>query len=98
MKRKIIISVIIIVLCAALLISSTAFAGSGYADLPAPAGAQNLAVTQYESAENAKGVSNANTYKAVDSDTDTAWRSSAKTDALILTFKQEQSFKYHRIA
>ena len=92
MKRKIIISVIIIVLCAALLISSTAFAGSGYADLPAPAGAQNLAVTQYESAENAKGVSNANTYKAVDSDTDTAWRSSAKTDALILTFKQEQSF------
>lgn len=45
MKRKVIISVIIIVLCASLLISSTAFAGSGYADLPAPAGAENLAVT-----------------------------------------------------
>lgn len=90
MKKKIIISAFAIVLCIALIIGVTAFAGDGYSDLPGPSDADNLAVTQLERIADSKGRSGA--VKAVDSDTDTAWRSSKKTDSLVLTFKEEQAF------
>lgn len=90
MKKKIVISAIVIILCAALLICSTALADDGYSDLPGPSDSENLSVTQLESIEDGKGRSSA--AKAADSDTDTAWRSSSKTDSLIVTFKEAQSF------
>lgn len=90
MKKKIVISAVAVILCAALLICSTVFAGDGFSDLPSPADVDNLAVSQLESIEDSKGKSSA--AKAVDSDTDTVWRSSSKTDSLTLTFKEEQSF------
>lgn len=90
MKKKIVISAVAVILCAALLICSTVFAGDGFSDLPSPSGVENLSVTQLESIEDSKGKSSA--AKAVDSDTDTVWRSSSKTDSLTLTFKEEQSF------
>lgn len=37
MKKKIVISVVAVILCAALLICSTVFAGDGFSDLPSPA-------------------------------------------------------------
>lgn len=90
MKKKVIISVIAAVLCVALLICSTALADDGYSDIPGPSNSENLSVTQLENIEDSKGKSSA--MKATDSDTDSAWRSSSKTDYLILTFKEPQSF------
>lgn len=78
------------VLCAALVICLSAFAGSGYSDLPSPSEAKNLSVTQLESIEDSKGSSGA--ARAADSDTGTAWRASSKSDYLILTFAEEQTF------
>lgn len=90
MKKKIIILSVVIILCLALIIGTTAFAGDGFSDLPSPADSENLAVTQIESIEDGKGKANAK--KAVDSDTNTAWKSSGTADSLILTFKEEQTF------
>lgn len=90
MKKKIIISAVAIILCLALIIGTTAFAGEGFSDLPGPADSENLAVTQFESIEDSKGKSSAR--KAVDSDTGSAWKASGTTDSLVLTFKEEQTF------
>lgn len=90
MKKRIIISVAAIILCIALIISTTALAGEGFSDLPGPADSDNLAVTQFESITDSKGRSGAQ--RAVDSDTNTAWKSSATKDSLVLTFKEEQTF------
>ena len=90
MKKKIIISAVAIILCLALIIGTTAFAGEGFSDLPGPADSENLAVTQFESIEDSKGKSSAR--KAVDSDTNSAWKASGTTDSLVLTFKEEQTF------
>ncbi len=49
MKKKIIISAVAIILCLALIIGTTAFAGEGFSDLPGPPHSENLAVTQFES-------------------------------------------------
>lgn len=90
MKKKIIISAVAIIMCLALIIGTTAFAGDGFSDLPSPVDSENLAVTQLENIEDAKG--KANVKKAVDSDTNTAWKSSGTTDSFVLTFKEEQTF------
>lgn len=90
MKKKIVISAVAIILCLALIIGTTAFAGEGFSDLPGPADSENLAVTQFESIEDSKGKSSAR--KAVDSDTGSAWKASGTTDSLVLTFKEEQTF------
>lgn len=90
MKKKIIISAVAIILCLALIIGTTAFAGEGFSDLPGPDDSENLAVTQFESIEDSKGKSSAR--KAVDSDTNSAWKASGTTDSLVLTFKEEQTF------
>ena len=90
MKKKIVISAVAIILCLALIIGTTAFAGEGFSDLPGPADSENLAVTQFESIEDSKGKSSAK--KAVDSDTNSAWKASGTTDSLVLTFKEEQTF------
>lgn len=90
MKKKMIISAVAIILCLALIIGTTAFAGNGFSDLPSPADSENLAVTHLESIEDAKG--KASVKKAVDSDTNTAWKSSGTTDSFVLTFKNEQTF------
>lgn len=37
MKKKIVISAVAVILCAALLICLTVFAGDGFSDLPSPA-------------------------------------------------------------
>lgn len=90
MKKKILISVFAVVLCIALIIGTSAAAGDGYSDLPGPADSENLAVTQLESIADSKGKASAQ--KAVDADTDTAWKSSKTSDSLVLTFKEEQTF------
>lgn len=90
MKKKIIISSVALILCLAFIIGTTAFAGNGFSDLPSPADCENLALAQIESIEDSKGKANAK--KAVDSDTNTAWKSSGTTDSLVLTFKEEQTF------
>lgn len=90
MKKKIIISAFAIVLCIALIICTTAFAGDGFSDLPSPANSENLAVTQLESITDSHGKGSSK--KAVDADTNTAWKSAKITDSLILTFKDEQEF------
>lgn len=90
MKKKMIISAVAIILCLALIIGTTAFAGNGFSDLPSPADFENLAVTHLESIEDTKG--KASIKKAVDSDTNTAWKSSGTTDSFVLTFKNEQTF------
>ncbi|MGN0458256.1 MAG: glycosyl hydrolase family 18 protein [Eubacterium sp.] len=89
MKKKIILSVFAVILCLALLITSTVLAGNGYSDLDAPQGTENIVSSQLQSIVNSKGK---NASKAVDGDTDTAWKSSGKTDYLELTFKEEQTF------
>lgn len=90
MKRQTIISVFAVVLCLALIIGTTVFADDGFSDLPSPSGADNLAITQLESIEDTKGKGSAK--KAVDEDTNTAWKSSGTTDSLVLTFKEKQTF------
>lgn len=90
MKKRIMISVIAVVLCLALIVGTNAFAGEGFSDLPSPADFENLAVAQMESIEDSK--SRASAKKAVDSDVNTVWKSSGTADSLVLTFKEEQSF------
>lgn len=90
MKKKIIVFVFAIVLCIALIICTTAFAGNGFSDLPSPENSENLVSTQLESIADSKGKTSSQ--KAVDADINTAWKSSKTTDALILTFKEEQEF------
>ena len=90
MKKKIVISSVALILCLAFIIGTTAFAGNGFSDLPSPADCENLALIQLESIEDSNGKSSAK--KAVDSDTDTAWKASGTTDSLVLTFKEQQTF------
>lgn len=91
MKKKIIILSASAIICIALVICLNAFATDGYSSLPGPKNAENIAATQLECAENSMGKSN-NAVKAVDSDINTAWKSSKKNDSIILTFKEAQSF------
>ena len=90
MKKKIIISLISIILCVSVLICITAFAGDGYSDLPELANAENIVSSELESIVDSKESSKAQ--KAADQNTNTAWKSSKKTDYIILTFKEAQSF------
>lgn len=77
MKKKIIILSASAIICIALVICLNAFATDGYSSLPGPKNAKNIAATQLECAENSMGKSN-NAVKAVDSDINTAWKSSKK--------------------
>lgn len=89
-KKKLIPAVIAIVLCIATAICIPVFAKDGYANLPANANSDNLAVKCIESIIDSKG--NKNAEKAADGDINTVWKSSGKADSLILTFKEEQTF------
>lgn len=90
MKKKIMLTTAAIVLCTVLLVSSMSFAGDGFSRLPGPSGAENLAVTKLENICDSR--ERASAQKAVDGDTNTVWKSSETTDALVLTFREEQSF------
>ncbi len=89
-SKKMMITLLVIVLCVAIIIGIVVLTGNGYSDLPGPADSENLAATQLESIEDSKGKSSVQ--KAVDSDTDTAWKSSKATDYFVLTFREEQTF------
>ncbi|MGN0526144.1 MAG: glycosyl hydrolase family 18 protein [Acutalibacteraceae bacterium] len=90
MKKKTVISLVAVVLCFCIILGLNVFAGNGFTDLETPVKADNLAVTQLESVNDESG--GKKTAKAVDSDTDTFWKSSKSTDSLILTFKDEVTF------
>lgn len=89
MKKKSIISAIAIAVCAALMITVNAFAGDGYSDLPFLSDAENL-TAKIESVADSKESSKAE--KAVDSDIKTVWKSSGRTDYIVITFEEAQSF------
>ncbi len=90
MKKKIILSAVAIILCIVMIFGMTAFAGDGFTTLETPVNAENLVLTQLEGIADSKESPKAN--KAVDSNFQTAWKSSKSADSLILTFKEEQTF------
>lgn len=89
MKKKILISIIAVILCTAIITCTSVFAGEGFSDLSNPENAENLAVTQLESIESGKGK---NAEKATDGNINSVWKSTGINDSLVITFKEEIEF------
>lgn len=90
MKKKVILSVLAIILSVALVFGVTSVYGEGFADLETPVDAENIATTKLESIVDKKESNKA--LKSVDGNTNTVWKSSKPTDSLVITFNDETTF------
>lgn len=59
MKKKSIVSAVVIVICVALLISANAFAGEGFTSIESPVNAENLVTSELEGITDSKESSKA---------------------------------------